>query len=674
MLNNPFIANVSCADNLDGFISTVITGGTAPLTYAWSNGKSAPSISNISAGNYTLTVTDAFQCQFEDEFQVTEPSALSVNISSTNETFFQMADGTAETSVSGGTPPYSYLWSNGSSSSSISNLAPASYSLTVTDANFCSLTQNVIIKAIDCSSLNLSLSSTDETFFQANNATASASVSGGASPYTYSWSNGATTANLTSLSPGAYTVTVTDALGCNTTQTVNVSAINCDNFTANVSFTNESYYQTNDGSAMVTPTGGTSPYTYSWSNGAISNSISNLVPNSYTIEVIDNLGCIFTETVNIEAIDCSNISTTINKTDESYYQTNDGTAQALVSNGVTPYSYSWSTGQTVSNLTNLTPGLYTVTVTDAAGCTSIESTTIVGINCGAVNATITSTDESYYQANDGTAEAIIANGVTPIVYNWSNGATTALISNLSPNNYTVTATDAVGCISSNAVTINGIDCSSFTTLINTTDETAVQANDGTASVSVFSGVTPFTYLWSNGATTASIINLTPGFYTVEISDANGCTATENATISALVCAGFNISIEYEPESSYQANDAEATAIITGGMAPYTYLWSNGATTATISNVSPNDYNVEVTDSSGCMDMQNISLGCPDTYVNMDNFILYSGTEQVSDFIQSNGIVRQDSTVIYKAGNLIELQNDFEVLPGANFEADIEDCQ
>lgn len=674
MFNNYFVANVSCAGNLDGFISANVSGGTAPLTYAWSNGMSTSSISNISAGNYTLTVTDAFQCQLENEFEVTEPTPLSVSISNTNETYFQMADGTAEATVSGGTPPYRYLWSNSSSASSINNLAPASYNLTVTDANFCSITQNVVIEAIDCSSLNISVSSTDETFFQANNATASALVSGGASPYTYSWSNGASTANLTNLTPGAYTVTVTDALGCNTSQTVNVSAISCDNFTANVSFTNESFYQANDGSALVTAAGGTSPYSYNWSNGATTNSMANLAPNSYTVEVIDNLGCAFTETVNIEAINCSNISTTINTTDESYNNTNDGTALALVSNGVTPYSYSWSNGATVSNLINLTPGSYTVTVTDAVGCTSIESTTIAGINCGAVNTTISSTDETYYQINDGTAEAIITNGVVPYSYSWSNGATTASINNLSPGNYTVTSTDAVGCTSSESVSINGIDCSTFATLISTSDETAVEANDGTASVSVYSGVTPFSYLWSNGASTASITNLSPGLYTVDITDAKGCTATEAARIFALGCTGFSISIEYEPETSFEENDAKATAIITGGMAPYTYVWSNGATSATITNVIPNDYSVEVTDSLGCTDIQNISLGCPETYINMDNFILHSGKEQVSDFIQSNGIIRQDSTVIYKAGNLIELQNDFEVLQGANFEADIEDCQ
>jgi len=674
MLNSVSVANVSCAGKLDGFISTNISGGTAPLTYAWSNGQTGSTISNVSAGNYTVTVTDAFQCQFEDEFQVTEPSPLSVNINSINESYFQLADGSATALVSGGIPPYNYSWSNGKNTSSINNLTPGSYSLTVTDANFCSMIENVVIEAIDCSSLSLSVSSTDETFFQANNATTTATVNGGASPYNYSWSNGATTANLTGLTPGAYMLTVTDALGCSATQTANVSAVNCDNFTANVNRTNESFYQANDGSAAVTPSGGTSPYLYSWSNGATTNSITNLTPGSYTIEVIDDLGCAFTETINIEAIDCSAISTSISATDESYYQANDGVAQAMASNGVVPYSYSWSSGASVASITNLTPGLYIVTVTDAVGCTSIESTTIVGISCGAVDATINSTDESYYQANDGAATVTLTNGVSPFIYSWSNGATTATINNLIPGNYAVTVTDAVGCVASQSVDILGIDCNNFTTSISATDETAVGANDGTASISVFSGVTPFTYLWSNGGTNASVISLPPNNYSVEVTDANGCVATENVTISALDCSGFNISIQYEPETSFQANDAEATATITGGLAPYTYLWSNGATTATISNVMPNDYTVEVTDSLGCMDVQSISLGCADTYINMENFILYSGIEQVSDFILSNGIVRQDSSVIYKAGNLIELQNDFEVLEGADFEAAIEDCQ
>lgn len=674
MVNTPYVANTSCAGTLDGFISNTVSGGTAPLSYSWSNGETASLVSGLSAGNYSVVITDAFQCQIEDEFQVNEPSPIAIVITSANETYFQLANGQASASVSGGTPPYTYNWSNGASTALISSLAAGSYSLTVTDANYCTLTQNVVIEPIDCSSLTLSISSTDETTFQANDATATAMISGGVNPYTYSWSNGATVADIINLTPGAYTVSVTDNLGCNASQTANVSAVNCDDFTADVSFTNESYYQTNDGSASVVPVGGETPYTYDWSNGATTSSIANLTPNSYTVEVKDNLNCTFTETVNITAVDCSSIATTISSTDESYYQTNDGTAQALVSNGVSPYTYSWSSGATVANLTNLTPGLYTVTVTDSVGCVSIESVTINGISCGTFGTTITSVNESYYKANDGSAEVTIVNGVEPINYDWSNGGITPQINNLAPDNYSVTATDAVGCISTRSITINGIDCSNFTVAISATDEMGFDTNDGTASVSVYSGVTPFTYLWSNGATTASVVNLAPGSYTVEVTDANGCGTIEDVSINALVCSGFNISIDYEPETSYQANDAEATAIITGGVAPYSYLWSNGDTTATISNIMPNDYTVEVTDSIGCSDIQNISLGCPDTYINMENFILYSGKEQVSDYILSNGIVRQDSSVIYKAGNLIELQNDFEVLQGADFEADIEDCQ
>ncbi len=674
IINSPIVANVSCAGASDGFISNDILGGTAPLAYAWSNGETGASISNISAGTYTVIVTDAFQCQFDYEFQVSEPTQLTFSINSTNETYFQLADGTAEASVSGGTPPYSYLWSDGSTTPSISSLMPGSYSLTVTDANYCSLTQNVVIEAIDCSTLALSINSTDESFFQANDATATAVVSGGVSPYNYSWSNGATVASLVNLTPGAYTVTVIDALGCNTTQTANVSAVNCDNFTATITATNESYYQTNDGSVAVTPTGGASPYSFNWSNGATTSSITNLIPNSYTIEVVDALGCTFTETVNIAAIDCIDIATAISSTDESYFNTNDGTAMAIVNNGVEPYAYNWSNGSRVANLTNLTPGSYTVTVTDAVGCTSIESVNIVGISCGTFGTIVNTTDESYHQANNGIAEVVISNGVAPINYNWSNGDTSHMAVNLAPGSYSVAITDAVGCVSSRSITINAIDCSNYTVSTSKTDETAVEANDGTASVSVFSGVTPFTYLWSNGATTASVVNLAPDFYTVEVTDAVGCSLTENIAINPLLCNGFNISIDYEPESSYQANDAKAEAYITGGLSPYTYLWSNGATTPSISNLIPADYTVAITDSLGCMDMRSIALGCPDTFINMENFILHSGTEQVSDYILSNGIVRQDSVVIYKAGNLIELQNDFEVLPGANFEADIEDCQ
>jgi len=159
----------------------------------------------------------------------------------------------------------------------------------------------------------------------------------------------------------------------------------------------------------------------------------------------------------IQNIDCSTFSLNVSKTDESYYQTDDGTAIATVI-GTTPYSYDWSNGATTQNVNNLAPNTYSVTVTDAVGCSDTKSVTIQAIDCAAFSINTSKTDETYYQANDGTA-SVTALGNGPHTYYWSNNLSTQNINNLTPNTYSVTVTDAVGCSDTKSVTVQAIDCS-----------------------------------------------------------------------------------------------------------------------------------------------------------------------------------------------------------------------
>lgn len=674
MVNNAFTANISCAGYSDGFISNSVLGGTAPLTYAWSNGQTGASLTDLDAGTYTVTIKDAYQCELVDVFQITEPAPIVVNLIKNNETYFQGSNGTAAVNPVGGTGTYSYSWSNGATGQSVNNLQPGSYSVTVSDLFACSTTETFNISAIDCSDLNLTVTATDITALQANDATATAAVTGGTMPYTYSWSNGAGTSNINNLPPGSYTVTVTDAKGCPASQTANILAVDCSSLNVAVSKTDENYFEANDGSAAAIVTGGVSPYAYSWSNGASTSTINNLNPDTYTLQVNDALNCVFTETVNILAIDCGSITASISKTDQTYFQANDGTASLNVSGGVSPYTYSWSNGATAASVNNLAPGAYSVTIEDAVGCSSLQTVNIEAIVCGNLSAELTTTNQTYYKQNDGMASVFVIGGTNPYTYAWSNGGSAAVINNLAPDDYSIVVTDAVGCIASQSFTISTIDCSSFEVSVSSTDETGLNANDGSASASVIAGVSPFTYSWSSGATVATIINLEPGSYSVDVTDAIGCTVTETANVLGTDCAGFSLSVSAEPETSFEANDATATAAINGGTAPFSYSWSNGDTTAAIINLIPGDYTITAVDSVGCSDMQTVFIGCTENYTNIDNNILYSGIEQVSDYIISNGIVKPDSLVTYRAGNLIELEINFEVMQGADFEASIEDCK
>jgi len=298
-------------------------------------------------------------------------------------------------------------------------------------------------------------------------------------------------------------------VGCSDIKSITIQAIDCAAFSLSATKTDETYYQTNDGTATATALG-TMPYSYDWSNGASTQNINNLAPNTYAIIVTDAVGCNDAKSVTIKAIDCAAFSLSTTKTDETYYQTNDGTATATAL-GIAPYTYDWSNGASTQNINNLAPNTYAATVTDVVGCSDTKSVIIQAIDCSSFSVNVSKTNETYFQAGDGTAAVNVISGLAPYSYNWSNGASTQNINNLVPNTYSVTVTDALGCSNTDFVSIQNIDCSSFSVNVSKTDETYYQTNDGTAGVTAL-GTAPYTYDWSNGASTQNINNLAPTTY------------------------------------------------------------------------------------------------------------------------------------------------------------------
>jgi len=604
---NSFIADASCNGSNDGFISLSVSGGNSPYTYSWNTEQTTATVTNLSAGDYEITVTDALQCTQIETITIAEPNALQISISKNNQSYHQTNNGSATVSVNGGIPTYRYDWSNGATTSNINNLAPGNYSVTVTDANSCTKTENVNIDPVNCSNLHLSISKTDETYYQSNDGTALANVIGGKTPYNFSWSNGADTRTINNLDPGTYTVDITDSKGCPLSESTNIQAIDCGNISLVTSSTDETYFETNDGTALASVTNGVSPVTYSWSNGANTASVNNLAPGNYTVDLIDAVGCTASGSVSVQAIDCSTFSATASSTNETAFQANDGSATVNLTNGTSPFTYNWSNGDNTSTITNLEAGMYWVSITDKVGCIASASTSVLEVDCSTLNISTQKTDETLYQANDGTATISANGGTTPYSYNWSNGATTSSVNNLSPGNYTVTIEDALGCAKTEQITIMAIDCSNFNFSVNHTNETYYQTNDGTASVTVSNGASPYAYNWSNGETTASINNLAPNNYTVSVSDALGCSATKSFTIEAIDCSSFDVVVTTVDETYYQANDGLAVANTSNGTRPYSYSWSNNTTLASVDNLSPGNYSLLVTDALGCTANKSITI-------------------------------------------------------------------
>ena len=280
--------DATCNGGSDGTATAGASGGTAPYSYSWSNGATGANISGLLAGSYTVTATDANGCTGTAMVTIGEPAGMIVNATSTVVSCNGNTDGSVSASVSGGVAPYSYVWSDGSTSPNVYFVPVGTYTVTVTDANGCTATGST--EVTEPPVLSASASGTDVSCNGDSDGVATASATGGTAPYTYLWSNGGTGASVSGLASGTYTVTVTDLRGCAEVASVTIGEPTI--LTASISTNEVSCNGGNDGSATATPAGGTAPYTYSWSNGATGATASGLSAGTYTVTVTDANGCL----------------------------------------------------------------------------------------------------------------------------------------------------------------------------------------------------------------------------------------------------------------------------------------------------------------------------------------------------------------------------------------------
>lgn len=464
--------NVTCFGNNNGNIGVSITGGTPPYNYTWTrntiNYASTEDISNLSPGNYILSVTDANNCGPRTAtFVITEPPLLQVNlVSQTNINCYGFATGAINSSVVGGTPieitpgvfDYSYSWTgpNGytSSNQNISNLIAGNYNLTVTDAEGCVDTLSVTLT--QSSEIIINAITTPIVCYGDNNATIAVTLSGGNAPYQVQWSNLAVGLNQNNLSPGNYTITVTDALGCQKSSTINIPSPPL--FDVSPVATNISCFGANDGSIVLNFVGGIAPVNLVWSDGSTAGTTrNNLGPGTYSVVITDSKPCTITRTFTIlepqllvlsantvNALDCNNA--------------NSGQINLLVSGGTPPFSYLWNNGATTEDLNSIPAGNYQVTVTDARGCVKTAQYSITRPNplVLSVNTTTNATCSTFTVTQDFTAVA--SGGVPPYTYNWSSGTVSGTnnqsMTTTTNGLVTLTVTDAIGCFTNYSLNVD----------------------------------------------------------------------------------------------------------------------------------------------------------------------------------------------------------------------------
>ena len=355
---------------------------------------------------------------------------------------------------------------------------------------------------------------------------ATASASGGTPPYNYIWNNGATTPTITGVFAGTYSVTVTDSNGAYDSDSVTIT----EPAALVVSAVVDNHASANgvaDGQATASASGGNPGYTYLWSNGQTNAVATGLFAATYTVTVTDTSGGNDTASVVITE-PTAVVATAVVDNNASANGVADGQATASASGGNPGYTYLWSNGQTNAVATGLFAATYTVTVTDTTGGNDTASVVITEPTAVVASAVIDN-NISVNGGADGQATASASGGVPGYTYAWSDGQITATATGLSAATYTVTVTDINGASDSASVTLTE-PTALLATVTSVTDESHPGAADGSATVAASGGVAPYTYLWSNGGTTATITGLTAGTYDVTVTDNNGATASPSVSV------------------------------------------------------------------------------------------------------------------------------------------------
>ena len=630
-------------------VDAVILGGASPAPnpqFAWTGPNGfASSLSNptvTEAGTYVLVVTGANGCTSSATALVplddTPPGAtLAVpnNLNCNNATVNITASSTA--------PPTSlqHNWTRPDGSTTATGVipvlaagAPGNYSVVITNTeNGCTSSASAAVNQTPAVTAAVGAVSNALCFGQ-QNGSASVTPGGGNGAYTYLWNTGNNTQTLNNVGSGTYTVTITDGENCTATATATITQPAL--LTVNAASTPQMANGVADGTATVSPAGGTAAYTYLWSNGETTQSVADLLPGSFTVTVTDANGCTAVTIATVNAYDCT-IDAAVDATDATCFEANNGQATVVTINGQTPFTYAWSTGETTVSIGNLKPGVYTVVVTDAANCPEAIAFTISEPNLLKANAT--SANSSGPLSNDGSAEANPTGGVGPYTYLWSTGGTDAMITGLMEGSYTVTVTDENGCTAVQTVQVIAGNCGIVANFI-TAPVVCNGQNDGAATIVLNGGTGPFTYLWSTGGTAETEPNLPAGTHTVTVTDANNCEITEEVTITeppALTLALDNVVSTPCPN----VPEGSATVVAAGGTSPISISWSNGQSGPTAVDLIAGTYTVTLTDDNECSTTLQVIVQAIDTVppvIATDNLIAQLGTAgNVTLSIQSVGL-------------------------------------
>ncbi len=612
-------ANTSCTSNNGGINITATPAGS--YTYTWSNMAATEDLTNIAAGTYTVTVSAGGSCSSTASFTVTNNVSNPSIVDNITADICSQSTGAINLTVTGATPPYTFIWSNMATTEDLSNIPSGNYSVTVSGVNGCSSTATYNVAN---NSSNFTLSGVAQPLSSC--ATTNGSVNLTITPvgtYTISWSNMATTEDISNLNPGTYTVTVSDAGTCSATASYVVGDIT-ESPTLSQSITPE-VCNLLDGAVNLSVTGSTTPYTFAWSNMASSEDLANIAGGTYTVTVTGANGCSATTSANVPS---NTIAFSINgvTTPNTSCAVETGAIDLTVSPAGT-YTYAWSNLATTSDISGLSGGTYTVTVSASGSCTATSSYTVTSTTVDPVISS--SLTPAICGVSNGGIDLTISGGVSPFTFVWASGPTSEDLTNVPPGAYSVQVEGANGCVSNANFTV--LDNPVAINISGTPSaNTACDVANGLVNITVSPAGT-YVYNWSNLETSEDIAGLAQGIYSVTVTQGLTCSATADFTVGNNTTAPV-LTQSVTPDIC-DGGVGGINLTVIGNSTPYTFSWSNLATTEDLLNVEQGPYSVTVTGSDGCT-----STGSY-TVPNTSNTFSFSGTPSANTLCSgSNGAV------------------------------------
>lgn len=589
---------------------TLVNTTTSPATATYT----VIPTSGICVGNsFTITVT-------------VNPS-INPNVAVINNACFGVNTASITTNITGGIPfssgsPYQLSWTGPSftsSATSISNIQPGTYNVTIADAGGCPFSNSYtitepadIVIAVD--------SENDITCYNANNGSINISVTGGTGAYSYSWTKNTTpyevTEDISNLAPGTYEVSVTDVNNCGP-KTASFTITEPPLLVVSlVSQANVLCYGAATGAINVNVTGGTLGvgYNFSWigPNGFTSTNqnLTGIPAGNYDLTLTDANGCV--KNLSVIITQSTEIIIAYTTTPITCYGANNASMSVTLTGGNPSYQFQWSNLSTSLSQNNLSAGNYTIAVTDNVGCIKTETIVIPEAPIFTINPIVTQI--SCNGANNGSINLNLTGGIAPVALTWSDGSTAGLIrNNLAPGTYTATISDGTPCYIVRTFTIiQPLPLVLSANLTNAFDCT--NASSGAINLVVAGGTLPYSYSWSNGATTEDLSNLTSGNYLVSVTDANGCRANAQYPIIRHDPIVITLATQTDFDCSAHTVNQQFVAQVAGGIPPYQLQWSSGTISGVNNEIMQTNVNgtvvLEVTDNIGCQSNYTVNVDTP----------------------------------------------------------------